>query len=132
MVFEIFYDGACPLCRREMEMWKRKDHRGRVRFTDIADPAFNPATTGLTFDQLMAELHGRLVTGQVTRGVETFRQLLLALGYRWPVKLSRWPGVRQLLDIGYGIFARNRLRLTGRCESECRLPGSESSPARGA
>ncbi|MFM8218853.1 MAG: DCC1-like thiol-disulfide oxidoreductase family protein, partial [Planctomycetaceae bacterium] len=33
--FEIFFDGDCPLCRREMEMWQRYDRGGRVLFTDI-------------------------------------------------------------------------------------------------
>ncbi|MFM7162371.1 MAG: thiol-disulfide oxidoreductase DCC family protein [Planctomycetaceae bacterium] len=120
--FEIFFDGDCPLCRREMEMWQRYDRGGRVLFTDITGAEFRPESTGLTWEQLMAELHGRLPTGEVTRGVETFRQLLLALDFRWTVGLSRLPGVRQVLDVGYGLFARNRLRLTGRCDTNCAVP----------
>ena len=37
------------------------------------------------------------------------------------VWLTRLPIVRQLLDLGYAAFARNRLRLTGRCTSACSL-----------
>ena len=33
---EVFYDGACPLCLREIFMLRRREHRGRIRFTDIA------------------------------------------------------------------------------------------------
>jgi predicted DCC family thiol-disulfide oxidoreductase YuxK len=30
-------------------------------------------------------------------------------------RLSRLPLISQLLDIGYSVFAQNRVRLTGRC-----------------
>ncbi len=39
-IFEVFYDGDCPLCKREIGMLRRLDRRRWVRFTDIADPAF--------------------------------------------------------------------------------------------
>jgi predicted DCC family thiol-disulfide oxidoreductase YuxK len=131
-IFEVFFDGDCPLCRREMALWQRYDRNGRVLFTDIAAPEFQAEKTGLTMDQLMAELHGRLRTGQVITGVETFRQLLLAVGIRWPVRLSRLPGIRQVLNLGYGLFARNRLRLTGRCHDNCQVPKRRSPTGAGS
>jgi len=38
--------------------------------------------------------------------------------------VTRLPGISQLLSLGYRWFAKNRLRLTGRCEPEgaCELP----------
>ena len=41
---EVFYDGACPLCTREMKMLARHDRRGRIRFTDITASDFEVAT----------------------------------------------------------------------------------------
>jgi predicted DCC family thiol-disulfide oxidoreductase YuxK len=116
--FEVFYDGACPLCRREIEMLKRMDRWGRVRTTDISSPAFDPPAIGKTYADLMARIHGRLADGTWVEGVEVFRQLYGAVGC-WPlVLLTRLPGVSQLLDLGYRFFARHRLRLTGRCTAE--------------
>jgi len=40
------------------------------------------------------------------------------LGFRWIVALTRVPGIRQAVDAGYRVFARNRTRLTGRCSVE--------------
>lgn len=33
---EVFYDGACPLCMREIRMLQGRDRRQRIRFVDIA------------------------------------------------------------------------------------------------
>jgi len=47
------------------------------------------------------------------------------LGLGILVAPTRLPGVRQLLDVAYRWFARNRLRLTGRCDADgCRVPAN--------
>lgn len=112
--FEVFYDGDCPLCLREIAWLKRLDKREKIEFTDIQAPGFDAASVGKTHEALMAQIHGRLPDGTVVRGVEVFRHLYSAVGWTWPVALSRLPVMRQLLDVGYRVFAKNRLRLTGR------------------
>lgn len=117
---EVFHDGACPLCAREMRWLRKLDRHGRILFTDISDPAFDPAAVGLTFEALMARIHGRLPDGRVIEGVEVFRQLYAAVGFRRVAALSRAPLVSHLLKVAYEVFARNRLRLTGRCtDGQC-------------
>lgn len=123
LVFEVFYDGECPLCRREIGLLQRRDGAQRIRFTDIADPAFDPAPLGVSWEALMKRIHGRLPNGDLVEGVEVFRQLYAAVGFERLVRASRLPGVKQLLDAGYALFAQNRLRLTGRCNEACELPG---------
>ena len=113
--FEVFFDGECPLCKREIDVLRRLDLRRRILFTDIAAPGFDAAALGKTYPELMEVIHGRFPDGRFTTGVETFRQLYAALGFGPLVALSRLPGVRHLLDLGYHLFAKNRLRLTGRC-----------------
>ncbi|SFH68358.1 thiol-disulfide oxidoreductase DCC family protein [Planctomicrobium piriforme] len=115
---EVFYDGGCPLCQREIAMLKRLDRLRRIQFTDIVDSTFDPTKFGLNHDQVMAEIHGRLPDGTVIKGVEVFRRLYAAVGYRWLTSLTRLPGLSQLLNIGYSMFAKNRLKLTGRCTPE--------------
>ena len=119
---EVFYDGACPLCLREINMLRRRDHRGRIRFTDIAAEGFDPQAAGVTWDALMARIHGRLPDGTLIEGVEVFRRLYAAVGFRRLVRLSRAPGIANLLELAYHLFAKNRLRLTGRCtEAGCEV-----------
>lgn len=113
---EVFYDGDCPLCVREIRMLEWLDRRrGKIRFTDIAAPSFEPSSTGLTFAELMDRIHGRLADGTPIEGVEVFRRLYAAVGFGPVVALTRLPLVSHALELGYRLFAKNRLRLTGRC-----------------
>jgi predicted DCC family thiol-disulfide oxidoreductase YuxK len=123
---EVFYDGDCPLCMREIRMLRRKDRQGRIQFTDIAAPGFDAAAYGTTHADLMARIRGRLADGSWIEGVEVFRQLYAAIGWRRIVAISRLPLVSHLLRAGYALFARNRLRLTGRCAADgaCALPAA--------
>lgn len=115
---EVFFDGGCPLCLKEVNLLRRWDLRGKIRFTDIDAPQFLAIQVGKSQGELMAEMHGRLPDGSWVRGVEVFRRLYAAVGFGPLVELTRWPIVSHLLDLGYVIFARNRLRLTGRCSAE--------------
>jgi predicted DCC family thiol-disulfide oxidoreductase YuxK len=101
-----------------MNLLKRWNRRGQIRFSDISDPAFDPRALGRTHAEMMARIYGRLADGTWLTGVEVFRRLYAAVGLRPIVWLTRLPGVSQVLDLGYAIFARHRLRLTGRCKSE--------------
>ena len=35
---EVFFDGDCPLCVKEIGMLRWMDRKNRIRFTDIAEP----------------------------------------------------------------------------------------------
>ncbi|MCA9051665.1 MAG: DUF393 domain-containing protein [Planctomycetaceae bacterium] len=118
---EMFYDGDCPLCLRETRLLQRLDSRQRIRFTNIAAAEFDPSAYGMTQDDFMREMHGRTADGTWLTGVEVFRRLYSAVGYGTFVRLTRLPGVSQLLSLGYTLFAKSRLRLTGRCTDKCRI-----------
>ena len=114
---EVFFDGECPLCMREIRMLRWLDRRQRIRFTDISSEEFAPDCYGRSMQDFMDEIHGRLPDDQWITGVEVFRRLYAAVGL-WPlVALTRVPGISQGLEAGYQVFAKNRLRLTGRCDA---------------
>lgn len=113
---EVFFDGDCPLCTKEIDFVRRLDRKERVLFTDIAAPGFDAASIGRTQDDLMARIQARTADGSFIDGVEVFRRMYAAVGLSPLVALTRLPGITQLLDAGYRWFAKNRLRLTGRCD----------------
>lgn len=119
---EVFYDGDCPLCMREIRMLQRLDRRQRIHFVDIAARDFDAAAVGVSWHALMDRIHGRLPDGTLIQGVEVFRRLYAAVGFGPLVALTRLPGLAQLLDLAYHTFAKHRLRLTGRCVGDvCEL-----------
>ena len=124
---EVFYDGDCPLCMREIRMLRRWDDLHLIRFSNIADPSFDAASVGLSHAALMERIRGRLPSGELIEGVEVFRRLYTAVGLGWVVGITRLPGISHALDLGYRWFAKNRLRLTGRCQDDaCAIPASKS------
>ena len=42
----VFYDGACPLCQREIALYRDLPASEPVEFVDVSDPA-QPAPAGL-------------------------------------------------------------------------------------
>lgn len=110
----VYYDGACPICRREISLMRRLDRRGRLLLIDFAPPTFCEPECGLSCEQLSAVIHARWGDGRVIQGVEVFRAMWTAVGLGWLARVSRWPFIDRLLVRSYVWFAKHRLRLTGR------------------
>jgi len=120
---EVFFDGDCPICTREINLLRRRDKHHHIQFTDIAAPGFDAAAVGLSMAELMDRIRARLPDGTLIDGVEVFRRLYAAVGFGSLVALTRVPGISQVLDVGYNVFAKNRLKWTGRCvDGHCEVP----------
>jgi predicted DCC family thiol-disulfide oxidoreductase YuxK len=120
---QIFYDGACSVCAKEMDIYRRKGHGGRLEFVDISAAQFDAARFGISLDAFMREMHAIDRRGRVYRGVEAFRAIWQAFpgstGYRVLATLIALPGVNLLARIAYRVFARIRKYLPkkyGNCE----------------
>ncbi len=127
---EVFYDGDCPLCKREINVLRLMDRGDRLRLTNIAATDFDAAKYDITMERFMEEMHGRLPSGEWVTGVEAFRHIYGAFGFGWLVSATRLPGVSHLADKAYHVFARNRLRLTGRCDDHCKTEPGKTEPGR--
>lgn len=118
----IFYDGACPVCSREIEHYHRQDRRGRLVPVDISPADFNPEPFGISRQAFVAELHAIDHNDKVYRGVEAFRAIWLAfpdrMAYRLLATVVAWPVVNPVARLVYRWFARVRPRLSGR-KSQC-------------
>lgn len=118
--FKLLYDGDCPLCAREVSLLRRLDRgRGRLALEDIAAGSFDPGRYGLDAEAVMARIHGVRPDGRVVEGMEAFRRAYAAVGLGWLFAPTRWPLLRPLFDAAYRLFARNRLRWTGREGAVC-------------
>lgn len=113
---QLLYDGACPLCVREVNFLNKRDAgRGLVSFVDIADENYNPeAHGGIDFETAMGRIHAILPDGTIVKNVEVFRRVYEILGIGWIYAVTKLPIIGSIVDILYGIWADWRLTLTGR------------------
>ena len=115
---EVFYDGDCPLCKREIDWLRKKDRQQKVLFTDLTDPGLDLNRLGRTYEELMGHIHGRLRDGSWITGMNLFEELYALVGLGWLMAPARWKLTRPLMFKAYSFFAKHRLRLTGRhCEN---------------
>ena len=124
----VFFDGACPICDREIALMRRLDRRGRLKFSDFSQPDFVPTSINISPAELGRIIHARWGDGTIITGVDVFRAMWEAVGLGFLARLSRLSLVEPLVVRAYAWFARNRLRLTGRSHSctgdACRSDGA--------
>jgi predicted DCC family thiol-disulfide oxidoreductase YuxK len=113
---KLLFDGACPLCVREVNFLKRKDgDLHLIKFVDIAAEDYDPAdNANIDFETAMGRIHAVLPNGEIVRDVEVFRQIYDILGIGWIYAVTKLPLVGSLADLLYGVWAEYRLLLTGR------------------
>ncbi|MGD8977265.1 MAG: demethoxyubiquinone hydroxylase family protein [Gammaproteobacteria bacterium] len=108
----VFYDGACPLCDREISFYRRREGAGSVRWVDVSQAHQDMLAPDLTREQALARFHVRDGTGELTSGGAAFTRLWSELpGFRTLGRIFRLPPLAWLLERGYDLFLRFRPRL---------------------
>ena len=107
----VLYDGSCPLCRREIAVYRDLQPvqpGSPVCFADISD-AQVPLPLGTTREQLLARFHVQGRDGELHSGAQAFLRLWAALpGWRWLALLGRVPGASGVMELTYRLFLRCR------------------------
>ena len=72
----VWFDGACPLCRREIALMRRLDRRGALRLIDVSG-----ANTACPLDRatLLARFHAQVGDGPLLVGAAAFAAVWRAL-----------------------------------------------------
>lgn len=107
----VFYDGSCMVCAREMSRYRSMAHQGRLLFTDISSPDFDPAPYHRTREVFMSKLHVLDAGGRFLTGVDGFLAIWQALPGRFFRRMGAalsLPGIHVLAQTGYWLFARLR------------------------
>lgn len=106
----VWYDGACPLCLREIALMRRWDRAGNIAFVDLTDPAQScPLDRRLMLDRFHAQegqvvLNGAAAFAAMWRAVPRLRLL---------GELARFRPVLWGLELAYRGFLRLRPALQG-------------------
>ncbi|HUO08688.1 MAG TPA: DUF393 domain-containing protein [Phycisphaerae bacterium] len=125
----VFYDGACPVCSREVGVYRKRDAAGRIEWVDIAAAGFDARGYGLDERRVREVMHARTADGRVVTEVGAFVEIWRALPGSWwtgfLLGILRVPGVMWAAGVCYRGFARNRHRLTRRCAESCEVGRSD-------
>jgi predicted DCC family thiol-disulfide oxidoreductase YuxK len=101
----VYYDGGCPLCRREIDTYRRRPGAEACAWIDASrsdDAALGP---GLTREAALARLHVRDASGRLASGARGFAALWQALpGTAWLGRLATAGPMPWLLEGAYRGF----------------------------
>ena len=107
-VLIVWYDGACPLCIREIALMRRLDKAGAINFVNVADKA---AACPIDRTLLLARFHAS-EDGTLLSGAAAFAAMWRAIPGLRPLGLiARYPLILWLLERLYRLFLHIRPRL---------------------
>ncbi len=107
----MLYDGACPLCRREIGLYRRLVPLRPLRWLDVSDggaalPAGASPCDRATY---LARFHVQRADGALLSGAAAFVALWRQLpGWRWLGRLGALPGATAVLELAYRGFLHLR------------------------
>lgn len=101
----VYFDGACPVCSREVAQYRRLRGAEALSFVDASSCA--PAAFGpdLTREAALARMHVREADGRLVSGAAAFAAIwrrLPAFAWAAPVLEHRW--VAPVAEAGYRGF----------------------------
>lgn len=99
----IYYDGSCPLCRREIAMYRRLNGAERLLWRDVS--AETSLGEDLSCDAAMRRFHVRDAQGRLFSGGAAFARMWRTLpGWRGLGYVFSWPPMSWLLEVAYRGF----------------------------
>ena len=108
----IFYDGACPLCRREIDFYRRRRGASDLAWIDVSQVPEREVAPGLTKDQALARFHTRRADGTLISGGAAFAELWAALpAFSALGGVMKRPPLVWALNLAYPLFLKSRPRL---------------------
>jgi predicted DCC family thiol-disulfide oxidoreductase YuxK len=108
----VYFDGACPLCAKEIGFYRRRPGADAVCWVDISAAAGGDVAPDLPFETAMARFHVRRPDGSLESGGAAFSRLWSEMpGFRLIGRFTQLAPVAWLLERAYRFFLRFRPRL---------------------
>ena len=101
----VWFDGDCPLCRREIALMRRLDRRGAIDFIDVAT---GEGACPIDRAELLARFHAA-EDGRLVSGAEAFAAMWRAIPILAPFgRVARHPVMLRVLERLYLAFLKVR------------------------
>lgn len=100
----VYFDGACPLCRMEIDHYRKQDGSQDICFLDVSR-SDETLAVDLTRPQAMKRFHVRRDDGTLLSGAAAFVAVWETLPrWRLAARLAALPGILAILEVGYRLF----------------------------
>jgi predicted DCC family thiol-disulfide oxidoreductase YuxK len=104
VVTKVYFDGGCPLCRREIGWYRERTPLSPIEWVDVSAAACDPAGD-LCYADAMRVFHVRCADGRLVRGAHAFALLWQRFpGLCWPGRVAAVPGIRHVFEGAYRLF----------------------------
>lgn len=115
----VYFDGGCPLCRREIGFYRRRAGADRVEWIDLNQGNTEMVAPGLCRSDALARFHVRRPDGRLFSGARGFAELWWALpAFRWLGAAARSRFLAPILELAYRGFLRIRPALQRRVKAK--------------
>ena len=120
MKITVYFDGACPLCVREIGRWRNAPFGCEMEWFDITGQEQALRQRGIDPRQAMLQLHTQTSDGKTFVSIDSYALLLKQLPHwRWLGVLMALPIIKSLLRWVYDGLTILRLKSEGRYPAEC-------------
>ena len=100
----LYYDGSCPLCRAEIEVYRRSDCSEALAFVDVSEAGAS-IPSGLSQRRALERFHVRAHNGELLSGAAAFVEVWARLPrWRWAARAAALPGAMAVLEFAYCRF----------------------------
>ncbi len=117
---QVYYDGLCELCSREIAHYKKQKGSEKIDFIDIFSKNFNAEELGLNPKEIHKNLHAIALDGRILSGTDTFIAIWSLLPkYQFLAKQASKPLIHKGFKKIYFLFTKIRPYLPRKNEDSC-------------
>ena len=111
----ILYDDACGFCSRWVGLWKETGQRRGFGVAPL-QAEWVQEQIALDTEHMLDDLRLLQADGTVIEGADVYRFVMRRIWWAYPAYwLSTLPVLRSVFDRTYGMFKRNRYRVSRSC-----------------
>ena len=102
---QIFYDGGCPVCAREICFYRKRPGTDAFEWVDVRQPNLGRLGAVLSRELALKRMHVRLADGELLSGAAAFGATWQRLpGFVWLGKLVALPVIDRCTELVYRVF----------------------------
>ena len=102
---DVYFDGSCPLCRREIDFYRRRDGANAINWVDVSAADYAGGDGAPDPQMAMKRFHVKRPDGTLVSGGAAFAELWASIPAFRPLGiLFRHPPFSWAIALGYRLF----------------------------